>query len=234
MGSSFFLIYLILPLTYQFDYGMIKSMKQEETEMNAAVIQSATITLEYPLGKKEYFVEDVVAMIQFKSANFKIPCTELPDEFWETLVARRLTQKPFVIPVDELFVDACYNYTPEFYLRDVKGVWDCIEELQRDSRLSQYSPGRIEDSFLRFWNSSQEPECAHYSVESAVSTANQMIEEFVADCLRPDMPDFSAPDKFDIQVSKDLNMELRNPPTKWYFPKWIDGGDGTGFNTFAQ
>lgn len=196
--------------------------------------QKVTITLDYAPGKKEYFVEDVTATIQFKSATFEVPCSQLPDSFWETVVTNGLNKKPFVTTVDELFVEACYDYTPEFYLRNVKGVWDCVEQLQHDSRLSEFHPKKIESGFLRFWNSSQEPEWIHYSKESAIATADSMIEEFVKDSIREDVPELNPADKFDVEVAKSLEMELRYPPTKWYFAKWIDGGDGTGFNTFAQ
>jgi len=207
--------------------------------MNATISQNSKntkviIKLDYASGKKEYFPEDVTATIQFKSAKFELPCSELPDSFWETVVLNGLNRKPFSTTVDELLVNACYDYTPEFYLKDVKGVWDCIEQLKKDVRLDQFDPKRIEDGFLRFWNNSQDPEYVYYSAESAISTANSMIEEFVADSIREDVPEFSAIDKFDVEVAKELDMELRNPPTKWYFAKWINGGDGTGFNTFAQ
>lgn len=191
----------------------------------------AKITLDYNRGKKDYFPEDVIAKIQFKSEHFSIPCSELPDDFWETIV---LSEKPFITTVDEEFVCACYNYTPEFFLRDVKGVWSCLEQLQQDSRLSEFAPERIENSFLRFWDASQEPENVYYSSESAASAADCMIEEFVNDSIREDAPEYSARDKFDVEVAESLGMELRNAPTKWYFARWIDGGDGVGFNTFTQ
>jgi hypothetical protein len=53
---------------------------------------------------------------------------------------------------------AYLNYIPEYRLTDVKGMWECIEQLQTDERVSAFSSQQIESGFQRFWSDDERPE----------------------------------------------------------------------------
>jgi hypothetical protein len=184
-----------------------------------------TIKLDYP-QKNE--VEPSEVTVQVKGKTTKVPCSEMPDEFWDRL-PKPLTQKAFQMELTEEDWVAYLDYIPEYRLTDVKGMWECIEQLQADARVSAFSSEQIESGFQRFWNDDERPDYVYYSEESAIEVANEMIESFVEDCIEGGREIITPRDEIAEHVAAVTGLEVVAKSEQWYFPRYIDGGNGIGF-----
>lgn len=191
------------------------------------------VKLNYP-SKTEIEPEEVTAQLLAKGykPSPKVPCSEMSDKFWEEL-PKPLSRNPFRMEVSESEWISAMDYTPEYYLKDVKGLWDCIQQLQSDSRLEQFSAQQIESGFRRYWNDDERPQYVHYSEEDAIATANAMIEEFVEDCLGSDIQTIKPRDEIAEQVAAATGLEVIVQSQTWVFPRYIDGGEGAGFRVWG-
>jgi hypothetical protein len=187
--------------------------------------QLALIKLNYP-PKTEVELSEVV--IEFLGESNKVPCSEMPDDFWDRL-PKPLSRKPFQMEVTEEDLVAYLDYLPEYRIIDTKGLWTCIEQLQSDPRLSSFSAQQIESGFRRYWEDDERPEYVYYSKESAIEAANNMIEDFVKDSLGDDEETIYPRDEIAMKVATETNLEVVLQPERWAFPRYIDGGEGIGF-----
>jgi hypothetical protein len=73
------------------------------------------------------------------------------------------------------------------------------------------------------------PGIRYYSEESAIEAANEMIEGFIEDCIGDGRETITPRDEIAEHVAAATGLEVVVKSESWYFPRYIDGGNGIGF-----
>lgn len=183
------------------------------------------VTLTFP---QKPVVEADEVFLRVKGYSIEIACSKMSDDWWNSL-PRPLPIKPFKLFFSEGDWETYLDYLPEFRATECKGLDACILELQQDPRLASFHPDRIESAFRHYWADDQRPEWVWYSEADAIATANEMIEDFVDDCLASDIELIMPRDEIAERVAKGTGLEVVVKPQEWHFPRYIDGGTGFGY-----
>lgn len=184
-------------------------------------------TLFFP-EKESLLREEVICKIEGKD----IPCLVMPSTFWDRLPnPLPLPGKSFKIKLTEEEWESYLDFHPVFRIEE-KECWDCIEEIQSDSRLKHLNKLVLRDSFIRFWNADQRTEYVCDSLTDAANAVSEIMEEFITDCLSDEITIYQEiairpDDEIAEKVAKECGLEVVYSKPKIstyesYSYRWID------------